>query len=285
MRPGQNKRLRGRNNRKGPNPLTRSFESNGPDVKIRGTAQHIAEKYLQLARDAQSSGDTIAAENLLQHAEHYFRLIAAAQNAQQQASGTFNRQPFEAEAEVDEDEDFVPLPDRFAPLSERLPQPSLQQPFQGQPQAQQPHFQQPQAQPFEERPSFEGRHERPSRPERPAFGERGRDRGRDRNPESGERQHHQNFDRTRDNRRFQQRAEPAPIDEQGALPSFITAPVRGLNGDAEAAEATSLERAPGREHESASFHLNPRRRRRRPTDDDAPASDGDSQSGELPLAD
>ena len=64
MRPGQNKRLRGRNNnRKGPNPLTRSFESNGPDVKIRGTAQHVAEKYLQLARDAQSSGDIIAAEN------------------------------------------------------------------------------------------------------------------------------------------------------------------------------------------------------------------------------
>ena len=54
MRPGQNKRMRGRNNRKGPNPLTRSYESNGPDVKIRGTAQHIAEKYLQLARDAQS---------------------------------------------------------------------------------------------------------------------------------------------------------------------------------------------------------------------------------------
>src|SRR6516165_5345382 len=58
MRPGQNKRMRGRtNNRKGPNPLTRSYESNGPDVKIRGTAHHIGEKYLQLARDAQSSGD------------------------------------------------------------------------------------------------------------------------------------------------------------------------------------------------------------------------------------
>ena len=53
MRPGQNKRMRGRSSgRKGPNPLTRSYESNGPDVKIRGTAQHIAEKYLQLARDA-----------------------------------------------------------------------------------------------------------------------------------------------------------------------------------------------------------------------------------------
>ena len=83
MRPGQNnKSMRGRNNggngRKGPNPLTRSYESNGPDVKVRGTAQHIAEKYLQLARDAQSSGDPVMAESYLQHAEHYYRLIAAA---------------------------------------------------------------------------------------------------------------------------------------------------------------------------------------------------------------
>ena len=87
MRPGQNKRMRGRptNNRRGPNPLTRSYESNGPDVKIRGNAHHVAEKYLQLARDAHTGGDPVAAENYLQHAEHYFRLIAAAQAAQLQA--------------------------------------------------------------------------------------------------------------------------------------------------------------------------------------------------------
>jgi hypothetical protein len=86
MRPQQqNRRMRGRNggginnNRKGPNPLTRSYESNGPDVKIRGSAQQIAEKYAQLARDAQGSGDRVMAENYLQHAEHYNRIIAAAQ--------------------------------------------------------------------------------------------------------------------------------------------------------------------------------------------------------------
>ena len=67
------------NNRKGPNPLTRNYESNGPDVKIRGSAQQIAEKYAQLARDAQGSGDRVMAENYLQHAEHYNRIIAAAQ--------------------------------------------------------------------------------------------------------------------------------------------------------------------------------------------------------------
>ena len=67
------------NNRRGPNPLTRNYESNGPDVKIRGSAQQIAEKYTTLARDAQSSGDRVMAENYLQHAEHYNRIIAAAQ--------------------------------------------------------------------------------------------------------------------------------------------------------------------------------------------------------------
>ena len=86
MRNGQNKRMRGRNNRKGQNPLTRVYELNGPDVKIRGTANHVAEKYVQLARDAQSSGDPVAAENYLQHAEHYFRLIAAAQEQFRQAN-------------------------------------------------------------------------------------------------------------------------------------------------------------------------------------------------------
>jgi hypothetical protein len=80
MRNGQNKRMRGRNNhRKSHNPMARVYESNGPDVKIRGNPSHIAEKYIQLARDAQASGDLIAAENYYQHAEHYYRVIASAQ--------------------------------------------------------------------------------------------------------------------------------------------------------------------------------------------------------------
>jgi hypothetical protein len=52
-----------------------TFDSNGPDVRIRGNAFQVHEKYLALARDAQSSGDRIAAENYMQHAEHYFRII------------------------------------------------------------------------------------------------------------------------------------------------------------------------------------------------------------------
>ena len=121
MRPGQNKRMRGRptNNRRGPNPLTRSYESNGPDVKIRGNAHHVAEKYLQLARDAHTGGDPVAAENYLQHAEHYFRLIAAAQAAQALAQSGQQRPPGEDEDDMDDDGDFDALSDRFASPAER----------------------------------------------------------------------------------------------------------------------------------------------------------------------
>jgi hypothetical protein len=86
MRPPNGKRGRSRGRNKGPhthhhghshNNINRTLESNGPDVKIRGTAAHIHEKYLTLARDAHSSGDRIGAENYLQHAEHYQRLMAS----------------------------------------------------------------------------------------------------------------------------------------------------------------------------------------------------------------
>lgn len=111
MRPGQqnnssNKnRQRGRNNnnggRKHMNPLSRNYESNGPDVKVRGNAAHIAEKYVQLARDAHASGDSVMAENYLQHAEHYFRIVSAAQP--QPRNDQFG-QPIEPE---ENDDDFI----------------------------------------------------------------------------------------------------------------------------------------------------------------------------------
>lgn len=77
----------GHHHRKGQNPLARSFESNGPDVKVRGTAADIAAKYIALARDAQSSGDPVLAENYLQHAEHYNRMIIAYREQQMQQGG------------------------------------------------------------------------------------------------------------------------------------------------------------------------------------------------------
>ena len=113
MRHNQNRRSRGRNNRKGPNPLTRSFESNGPDVKIRGTASHIADKYMTLARDAQTSGDPVSAENYLQHAEHYNRIVMTAQQQFQQSQPQF-REGAPDEGGYDEDRQMNGRPrDRF----------------------------------------------------------------------------------------------------------------------------------------------------------------------------
>ncbi len=58
----------------------RAFESNGPEgVKVRGAAQSVYEKYQQMARDAQTAGDRVLAENYLQHAEHYFRVMRVMQ--------------------------------------------------------------------------------------------------------------------------------------------------------------------------------------------------------------
>jgi hypothetical protein len=57
------------------------FDSNGPDIRVRGNAFQVHEKYLGLAKDALSSGDRILAENYLQHAEHYFRIIEAINEA------------------------------------------------------------------------------------------------------------------------------------------------------------------------------------------------------------
>ncbi len=81
----------------GGNPGNRPMESNGPDnVKIRGNAAQIYEKYMQYSRDAQSSGDRVKNENLLQHAEHYFRIMAATmpreQRLQQQEIAQFGSQ-------------------------------------------------------------------------------------------------------------------------------------------------------------------------------------------------
>jgi len=307
MRPGQNKRLRGRSGRKGPNPLTRSFESNGPDVKIRGTAQHVAEKYLQLARDAQSSGDIVLAENLLQHAEHYFRLISAAQQAQ--AMNGFGRQSFDAEPDEDEDDDFSGVPDRFAPLSERLPPPSYQQPpqqpFVSAP-APQPLFapQPPQPQPFEERPAFgdqarsepQPRHERQARPQRPPFRERPQERSIvDRGEQSGEggeggRQFGFNRNRDRDRPRFQQRREPmgeqppvADAMSPAGLPAFITAPAPRASA-APTAPVEASEPIMAEDREASVFH-NRRRRKLRPQLGEAGGPEEASLGGELPLGD
>lgn len=81
------RRPRGRNNNNNnnrgrhQNPRNQSFDSNGPEGRVRGSATQVLERYLAQARDAQAAGDTVLAENLFQHAEHYYRVLSAA-NAQ-----------------------------------------------------------------------------------------------------------------------------------------------------------------------------------------------------------
>ena len=85
MRTGRNSRPRAFKN--GNNPYRNrqqtpqrdhNFDSNGPNVKIRGTPHQIFERYIALAREVSTSGDRVAAENLYQHAEHYLRVMNAA---------------------------------------------------------------------------------------------------------------------------------------------------------------------------------------------------------------
>ena len=107
------RRSRGRSNmRSGRAPAHRNqaLESNGPEGRVRGTAQQILDRYLAMARDAQSSGDSVLAENLFQHAEHYQRLVAQfapPQGQQQQPApadaqrNTDGAQDSEAEARPD----------------------------------------------------------------------------------------------------------------------------------------------------------------------------------------
>jgi hypothetical protein len=272
MRPGQNnKRMRGRpNSRKGPNPLTRSYESSGPDVKIRGTAQHIGEKYLQLARDAQASGDPVMAESYLQHAEHYFRLIAGAQ----QGFGGYQIPLVDTNAEDAEEEvDFGRLPDRFASPLERLapaPQPGFMPQSltsSGQPGPdRQGHMRPDRTRP--ERPNHRERDFQPSteKPyqEQRGFQERsggGREAENRSNPR-GPREYRGEHPSRVDPRAEMQFAESAV--ENNGLPAFITSPLRvaaETNDAADSAEARPLRAEPPDVNETAGGYPRPRRRR------------------------
>jgi Domain of unknown function (DUF4167) len=174
----QNRRGRGRNNnnRKNHNPLARSFESNGPDVKIRGTPAHIAEKYLTLSRDAQTSGDPVLAENYLQHAEHYMRIIMAYREQLQQpgdmANGNGQRLPGDGGDEFGVDEDGIDdmLDEGFAPQYQPPP----------------PQHQAPRPSSGYDANRDSNRHERPFRRDQGSFRNRERDRG-DRDRGGGDR--------------------------------------------------------------------------------------------------
>lgn len=176
MRPGQhNKRSRGRSRHRGSssggggggNPLSRVYESNGPDVKVRGTAQTIAEKYLQLGRDAQSSGDIVMAESYNQHAEHYLRIVAAAQAYNQQLQQQYRKPGEEYEDDEGEDAGDAEGEDGGPLAADQPDQPAMQaeQPFDGdrpqQPyQPQQQHRQRDRDQSRDRKPRWENRRDR-----------------------------------------------------------------------------------------------------------------------------
>jgi hypothetical protein len=252
MRNGQNnnnKRMRNNNNRnsnsgpsnnnnnqnrRGQNPMTRVFESNGPDIKIRGTASHVAEKYVQLARDARSSGDPVAAENYYQHAEHYFRLIAAAQEQFRQNQPQQRTENEMASEEGDDDGEtfsnfgaepgFVtPPPQPFVP---RDPQPPREQ------------NQQRDSQPYQprENPQYQPREQREPR------------------DNNGPRENNHREPRPQHQPQPQFQPQPQPVipvaDSVDRLPSFITGPQPQVNGPVP--------------YDAAAGERFPPRRRRRP---------------------
>jgi hypothetical protein len=278
--------MRGRNrSSKGPNPLTRSYESNGPDVKIRGTAQHIADKYAQLARDAQASGDPVAAENYLQHAEHYYRIIAAAQEQFRDQFGGSYQRPFDEEGDEDMGATVNGHAYSGAPAGLQggddgdgmQPQPYENRGENGGDRPQR--FERGDRQDRGERQDRFGN--RPDRGERQDRGDRPPDRGerRDRFPR-GDRQDFQRPDFQRPEaqrpegprqdppRESRRDRRPASAEEQpNGLPAFLTTPVRApisVEDGAQEAGASSPE-FPGDEaggEPNGRYGVRPRRRRR-----------------------
>jgi hypothetical protein len=268
--------MRGRNrSNKGPNPLTRSYESNGPDVKIRGTAQHIAEKYSQLARDAQASGDPVAAENYFQHAEHYFRIIAAAQEQLREQFG------YQQRFEDDGDEEGGFSGERPFPNGEDGDFGSQPQPFESRQERgegdRQPRFDRGDRQERgdrrdrfgrdrNQRRDFQGDDQRQERGERPPRREfQGEDQRQERGDrqERGERAERPERQERTEFRRDRRRDEPEAAEVNG-LPAFLTNPVRqpvATEGD----ESPAAETAPAGET-NGEFRARPRTRRRRTRD-------------------
>ncbi len=257
--------MRGRN-RKGPNPLTRSYESNGPDVKVRGTAQHIAEKYSQLARDAQASGDPVAAENYFQHAEHYFRIIAAAQSQLQQTYGGFQR-PYD-----DERDDLDAEEGNGFGYGQGQGQPAVHELGAPQPDVRGETFADDDGEARPERPQ---RFERGPRGDRQMRQDRGERQDRGDRPERGERQDRSDRQDRGDRQERGERRERGPrpayvngnaagearraeSEEKAGLPAFLTTPVRTPIAPVDEDEAPASANEPAAAEEAA-----PKRTRRR----------------------
>jgi len=121
------KRSRGRGRRPQNNHHhnhNRAFDSTGPDVKIRGTAAHVYEKYLQLARDAGSAGDRVMQENYLQHAEHYYRILMAQGGQLGQQPQQYGQQQGQGQGQPNGNGDGRPM-GGGEPYQQHTPQPMV----------------------------------------------------------------------------------------------------------------------------------------------------------------
>ena len=127
MRSGPEQRSRGRyqgnrlpQRQQGSPQRSQTFDSNGPGVRVRGNAPQIYERYIALAREAAASEDRISAENFYQHAEHYFRVMKAANEGHQQRA-TRPSAPTDLQTEMSEEEGSeIDGPARASP-SQRQP--------------------------------------------------------------------------------------------------------------------------------------------------------------------
>jgi hypothetical protein len=260
MRPGQqNKRGRGRGsnnnngggggnnfNRKGGNPLSRTYDSSGPDVKIRGTAQHIAEKYSALARDAQSSGDRVMAENYLQHAEHYNRIIAAAQAQMQDRFQRDDRGDFQdRDGNASDQDDFEGMDGEEAGFGQ---QPAMAS------EAAAPQQQQQRREPREQ--NAQGQNSQ----------------GGEQQPRENRRDREQRRDR-RQERPTPQAAEAAPVIDDGSGPQPV---IEGTPAEVAVEEEAQAEGAP-RERRRRTASNRPRRPRR-----GEGAEEGEASSDDVP---
>jgi len=242
------------NQRKTQNPLSRTYHSNGPDGKVSGTPQSIADKYLSLARDALSSGDPVLAENYLQHAEHYNRIILAhrEQVAHEEGhGGPRQQQQFDQGGEFGEDEtdtfgrDLSPLPPEQPRPRPEMRQPDIR-PRDDQPRTFDPQPRDPiDGEPREPRQRFDqpggggGRFNDGRRPHRERYGDRDRgDRtGNDRDRGANDRDRFEPRDRDRgqdrgsDRERFNQGRIQVPAPAYGPDGQLLVDRSNGNGGD------------------------------------------------------
>jgi hypothetical protein len=179
-----------------------TFDSNGPSVRLRGTAHQIYEKYLTLGRDSAASGDRIMSENYFQHADHYYRHILANQGPLEEFRERAEGQDGELEAETSgfgQGEQPQPGEGQSEPAyASTVPQPQGYNgggPSQGT------------SLPGGNQPRHEGQREG-RLDDRRGDERRGDERG------EGQGQHHGNFRRDRFNRRFRNR-DDRPYQDQG----------------------------------------------------------------------